>query len=162
MKRAAQALLLMATSAFAQDANPLLGAWRLVSVETIRPNGEAVKKWLGEKPTGLIVYLPSGVMAVQVMKDPRPVPGVKRLLDATQAEKAAAAEGYYAYFGTYEVDMSAKTVTHHLESSLWPEEVGIDYKRKFELVGDVVTLTTPKREEEGEMRYNRLRWRRVR
>ena len=55
------------------DRAALIGTWRLVSLETIRPNGEALTEWMGRRPTGLIAYLPSGYVSVQFMRDPRPI-----------------------------------------------------------------------------------------
>lgn len=140
----------------------IVGTWRVVSVETIRPNGEALTEWLGKRPTGTIVYLPSGYMAVQIMRDPRPVIAGAGYENATPAEKATAMDGYYAYYGTYEVDASSSTVVHNIQASLRPNEVGIRYQRRFELIGDRLTLTTPPSDRSGEPRFNRLVWERVR
>lgn len=140
---------------------PLAGTWRVVSVETIRPNGEALTDWLGKRPTGTIVYLPSGYMAVQIMKDPRPLIGGTGYRAATPEEKVAALDGYYAYYGTYELNMTSRTVVHKIEASLRPNEVGIRYERHFEISGDHLTLTTPPFTESGEQRFNRLVWERI-
>lgn len=145
----------------ASAAPPLIGTWRLVSVETIRPNGEALTDWMGRRPTGLIVYLPSGVMAVQIMRDPRPVMAGADYDKATPVEKVSAIDGYYAYYGTYEVDATSQTVTHNVQASLRPDEVGIRYQRRFVLAGDRLTLTTPPSNESGEARFNRLVWERM-
>ena len=37
-------------------ADQLLGAWRLVSVETIRPNGDLIYPFYGRHPEGLLIY----------------------------------------------------------------------------------------------------------
>lgn len=52
---------------------PFVGTWRIVSVETTRPTREALTDWLGKRPTGTIMHLASGYMAVQIMRGPRPV-----------------------------------------------------------------------------------------
>jgi hypothetical protein len=148
-------------SAQASAAATIIGTWKLVSVETIRPNGEALTDWMGNRPAGMIVYLPSGVMAVQIMRDPRPVMAGTDYDVATAAEKVLAIDGYYAYYGTYAVDEEAKTVTHNVQASLRPSEVGIRYQRRFALAGDRLTLTTPPAEESGEVRFNRLVWERM-
>ncbi len=51
--------------------------------------------------------------------------------------------GYYAYFGTYEVDEKQGVVRHYVQASLWPEEVGRLYTRSIELSDDRLRLTTP-------------------
>jgi hypothetical protein len=85
-------------------ADALIGAWRLVSVETIRPSGEVIYPFYGKHPEGLIVYERSGWMSVQIVSDPHPtVPRAssrEEFMAAATAEKVAAVEGYYAYYGT--------------------------------------------------------------
>ncbi len=48
--------------------------------------------------------------------------------------------GYDAYFGRYTVDDRAGTITHHVEGSLFPEDLGDDFVRPFTLEGDTLTL----------------------
>lgn len=139
----------------------LVGAWRLLTVETVRPNGESHTRWMGPHPTGLIIYSAAGVMSVEIMRDPRPVMKSPDFDTASSSEKAAAIDGYYAYFGTYDFDVKSQAVTHHVRASLQPGEVGLDYTRSVVLRGDTITLSTPLFDEEGEKRFNRLTWERV-
>jgi hypothetical protein len=117
----------------------VIGAWELVSIEDRKSNGEVVR-WMGANPTGLIIYDASGYMSVQFMRDPRPVFASAYNL-ATPDEVKNAYEGYFAYFGTYEVDESNAVIIHHLQGSLRPQEVGIEYRRYFEIDGDLLILT---------------------
>jgi len=141
----------------------LVGAWRLVSVETVKPNGEVIYPFYGKHPQGLIMYDQSGWMSVQIISDPAPaVPKVDSRQDfaaAPDKEKAAAAEGYYAYYGTWTVDASKATVTHHIHQSLMPGERGEEGVRHFVLEGDRLTLTA-KTHEMGEEHERRLVWQR--
>lgn len=140
----------------------LLGVWQIVNVESsVRPNGEFSTEWMGKAPKGTIIYDESGMMSVQLMRDPRSATKSSDLVQATDAEKASLFNSYYAYFGRYEVDEKNHTVTHHIQGSLQPGEVGVDYKRTYEIVGDSLTLTTETFLEEGEKRFNRLKWKRV-
>ena len=141
--------------------NKVIGTWKLVSIETIRPNGEIIYDWMGRKPTGLIIYDATGNMAVQIMRDPRPTFASNDSEKATPEEKRAAFEGYYAYFGTYELNEKDGVVIHHVQNSLHPEEVGINYKRFFKLSGNRLVLTTVPFQEASEQRTNRLTWERV-
>jgi len=50
---------------------------------------------------------------------------------ATDEEKAAAWSGYFGYFGTFTVDESAKTVTHHIEGGSFPNLVGTEQVRNY-------------------------------
>lgn len=94
-----------ATQQTTSEAKALLGSWQLVSIETLRPNGEASYPFYGKHPEGLLIYDPSGWMSVQIISDPEPLapkPNSREaFLASTTTEKAAAADGYYAYFGTW-------------------------------------------------------------
>jgi len=147
----------------------LLGVWDLVSIEDHKPNGE-VLFWLGQHPSGVLTYLPSGRMAVQFMRDPRPTftagrvwgrDGRELLPIASPTEIREAFAGYYAYFGTYEVDERAQAVTHHVKASLRPHEVGLDYVRPFELSGDRLVLRYPVTSDDNEIRTRIIVWRRA-
>src|SRR5260221_1333512 len=45
----------------------LVGTWRLVSIETLRSNGEVIYPFYGKHPEGLLIYDPSGWMSVQIV-----------------------------------------------------------------------------------------------
>jgi hypothetical protein len=159
-------------SAPAQQAKPnaasvrdqLIGAWRLVSIETIRPNGEIIYPFYGKHPEGLIVYDRSGWMSVQITSDPRPtVPRASSredFLAAAAMEKVAAVDGYYAYCGTWTLDTSNSTVTHHIKQSLYPAERGEDGVRYYTFEADRLTLVA-KTHEMGEDHQRKLVWQRL-
>lgn len=119
----------------------VLGAWKLISFDGISPDGQR-KPLIGKNPVGLIIYHPTGYVSVQFMKDPRPT-FASSPKNATPEEIRSAFFGYYAYFGTYEVNEKEGFVIHHLQASMNPPEVGIDYKRTFKISGDRLSLTTP-------------------
>jgi hypothetical protein len=126
-------------------ARQLIGTWRLLTVETIRPNGEILTQWMGKAPTGLIIYEPNGLMAVQMMRDPRPTFERGTSSQASPEELKSAYFGYYAYWGTYTVSEADNTVIHNVQASLFPDEVGITYKRFFAFDGARLVLTTTPR-----------------
>lgn len=108
----------------ADDAKRFIGTWRLVS----------------DVSTGIMIYDNLGNMAVQVMPvrerpkfaGPQPTPD----------EAKNAITGYLAYFGTYTVDASAHTITHHRKGSLNPGQVGDDAVRRYEFAaGDRLVLS---------------------
>lgn len=168
----AMALLMAAPVAEAQQAEGagasteelttnLTGTWRLVAVETLRPNGETITEWMGQQPSGLIIYHPNGLMSVQIMRDPRPVFKSGTRLEATPEELKSAYLGYYAYWGRYAINATDRMIVHSVEGSLWPEEVGITYKRYFMFDEARLVLTTAPYKRAGEERRNRLTWERV-
>jgi Lipocalin-like domain len=143
--------------------NRLVGAWRLVSVDTVRPNGEVIYPFYGKHPARLLIYDASGWMSVQIVSDPKPTMSAdsrETFLAAPAADKVKAIDGYYAYCGTWTVDPSASTVTHHIRESLYPGEGGVDFVRKFTFDGDRLTLTA-RTHEMGEDHVRRLVWERV-
>ena len=147
----------------------LIGVWDLVSYEDHRPNGEVIHRW-GSRPSGVLTYSRAGRMTVQFMRDPRPTfaagrvwsPDNQTLLPAASASEIRDAyAGYYAYFGTYEVDERAQTVTHHITASLRSHEVGADNVRQFELSGDQLVLRLEVTADNGERRTRIIVWRRA-
>jgi len=57
--------------------------------------------------------------------------------------------GYDSYFGTFDVNEAEGTITHHVEGSLFPEDLGKDFKRSFTVDGDTFTLRFTSRAAEG-------------
>ena len=136
----------------------LLGPWKLVDADTIYRDGR-VTPWNGRPKTyeGLIVYLPQGLMTVQISA--ARAPQSSRDASLTPAEKAAYYDTYYGYFGRFEVDEAASVVSHHIVSALEPGEIGVTYRRHFDLSGDILTLKTLQDANEPKDSYNRLVWR---
>ena len=97
--------------------NPLVGTWRLVSF-AIRDAAGRVEEPFGPDPVGFITYTADGVMTAQLGRADRAQLAVGDWLAATDAEVTAAARGYYAYCGTYEIRDGE--VVHHVEMSLMP------------------------------------------
>ena len=144
------------------SAPPVVGSWKILSWETVYADGSITYPFMGKEPIGLIMYQSNGLMSVQVMRDPRPpVPVSGSAFRVTQEEKSTAFSGYYAYWGSYTTNASNNTVTHQLSASLWPQEVGITYKRTYAIAGDRLVLTTPPFTIEGRQAFNRLTWQRV-
>src|SRR5882762_7683856 len=81
-------------SAPAVNRNTVIGTWRLISVETLRPGGEVNHEWMGRNPVGLIIYDATGHMSVQIMRDPRPTFDGGRDRPGTPEELKAAYDGY--------------------------------------------------------------------
>jgi hypothetical protein len=121
-------------------AQRIVGTWQLMTRTVTRADGTTiVDPVLGEKPTGRLVYDASGAMMLQMMrggrKDAISTPSATR--DKTSPRVIL---GYDSYFGRYTVDEKAGTLTHHVEGSLFPEDLGSDWVRPFTLEGDTLTL----------------------
>lgn len=113
-----------------------VGTWKLVSTEG-RPSGTKHER----NPTGYIVYDSTGHMHVQIMlRNDREKFASEDLVKATVEEKALAYDGYVAYYGTYTINEAEGIITHHLEGSLDPNDIGKDLIRYFEFSGARITL----------------------
>lgn len=138
---------------------PLIGTWRLVSVVAVRKNGEQVPRF-GTAPKGYILYDGTGHMAVQIMSSPWPA--FQNPEKPTPQELQRVFDGYVAYAGSYDYDAEKSSVTHHVQMSVDPADVGQDFRRTVELAGDRVTLTVQHYPLNGEEVQVKLTWERVR
>lgn len=118
----------------------MVGAWLLQTRMVRSSSGEALQDpVLGPQPIGRLVYDASGVMMLTMMRQGRTEP-ISAPLNLEDAKNPRVILGYDAYFGTYSVDEAAGTVTHRVEGSLFPEDLGKDFTRSFTIAGDTFTL----------------------
>ena len=68
---------------------------------------------------------------------------------ATLEERAAAFDSYVAYFGSYTIDATAGTVTHHIEGNLAPGRQGTENVRWYEFQGDDRLILIPVEDGKG-------------
>jgi hypothetical protein len=142
-RRRAVSVLALASIASAQRTRgQFVGVWRLVSSEwKDKPTGE-VRYPYGPKPIGRLTYDAERRFAAQLM-DPgrRKIGGpptssfVGALRDASPEDMRELLAGFASYFGTYDIDESSQTVTHHVQAHLIPSFVGADLHRKYEFSG---------------------------
>lgn len=118
----------------------IVGTWELVTRTVSRADGTTiVDPVLGEKPTGRLIYDATGRMMLQMMRTGRK-DAISTPPDAQAKTNPRVTLGYDAYFGRYTVDEKTSAVTHHVEGSLFPEDLGSDWVRPFTLEGDRLTL----------------------
>jgi hypothetical protein len=77
-------------------ARDLVGTWRLLGWEAIRPDG-AVSHPLGPEVEGLVIYGADGWMSAAMMSRGRAPLSASRARAAPDAERAAAFDGFLAY-----------------------------------------------------------------
>jgi hypothetical protein len=127
----------------------LIGSYKLVSYVMYDEKGT-------ERPTNYVVgqisYDAAGRMSAQLMAKDRPTAG----RGASAEQRAAAAAGYVAYFGRYEIDAARGVVTHHVEGSVNQGMVGQAMPRWYELSPDGQTLYLMTKN--GDRVTGRLRW----
>jgi len=122
----------VSTKPNSEIARKFFGAWRYVGT---RLDGKP-RPGRGANPQGIIVYDPSGHMAVHVAPD-RPKPRAGK--EPTPEEAYDALRDCVAYFGTYSIDEDGQTVTHHRHASVQPGDAG-DVVRGYEFAGDRLIL----------------------
>jgi len=139
-------------------ANPLVSTWSLIEATTVNAQG-ASGPWLGRKMSkGVIIYDVSGTVSVQISSARNSLSALTDFLSLPDDQRLAYLDSYYAYYGRYEYDAQSSIVTHFVEASLYPNEIGVALKRSVFLNGNEVTLTTPTSPNGAR---NVLRWRRI-
>jgi hypothetical protein len=102
----------------------LIGGWHLVHIDAPGPDGKSVPI---PQPKGLLIYTRDGHMSVQLMYPE----------SANTLSNEYVLNGYEASFGSFDVDETAHTVTHHVQgSNTRTLLVGKDLPRKFEFTVD--------------------------
>ncbi len=152
--------LYIPTSWRRQPMNELLGAWSLTSFEMRRSDGR-VSFPFGEDPSGMLLYEPSGRMSAQLLRRDRPPFDSGDQLMGDASEIKSAFQGCIAYFGAFEVDEAAATVVHRVEGSLFPNWIGTEQVRYYELDRDRLTIKTAPTEWDGVEVVAVLVWRRL-
>jgi hypothetical protein len=168
-RRKAVAVLSLASLASAETKksairNKFVGVWKLVSCESKDKITGEVRYPYGTKPIGRITYDAAGRMSAQLM-DPgrRAIGGSSTNRSAAAAVREASPEdmrdiltGFTAYFGTFDIDESSRTVIHHVQAHLIPSWVGTDLRRTYEFSGGNQLILTPTFDQSA----NRLVWQR--
>lgn len=118
----------------------LAGAWSLEAWQTIDTNG-AVTYPLGEDAVGELTYDDeSGTMSAQLVAADQARFASDDWQQASPDEMVAAWPRYFGYFGTFTVDESTRTVTHHIRSGWFPNLAGTEQVRHCHLDEDRLTL----------------------
>jgi hypothetical protein len=118
----------------------ILGTWRLVSYVERDDRGGPVTFPLGRDAVGLIMYTSDGYMSAQLMRSGRHDYDQPDIGGGTIQQAAAAAEGYLAYSGPYDVDEAASVVHHRVAVSLLPNWLDTVQIRHGSLKDNQLTL----------------------
>jgi hypothetical protein len=124
----------------------LIGAWRLAWEEEQGTDGK-MKHIVDHK--GTIVYTLDGHMSVQIM-----LPSTDGLRDVDNPVKYDQG-GYEAYYGSYQVDEQAHTVTHHVQGSLVRALVGKDLTRVYRFSDGKLILKSSRPDEHWTIAWER-------
>jgi len=144
------------------EAGKFVGAWRLVSAEYRSADGSLVDSPWGAQPQGMLMYDAYGNMSAQLSSKDRPRFAGGDQLRGTAEEIKAAFETYGAYWGRYEVDERARTVTHHVQQALFPNWTDTKQTRHYQFRDGRLILTTPPIRRGGQEVTGVLVWEKVR
>jgi hypothetical protein len=118
--------LLVSAPAFSQNSkSPLIGAWRMTSLEVGAEGNLQPIPYSGQ-----IIFTEAGTMSVQAMNP-----------DPNAAPTPYTANGYEAFYGTVDIDDTEKRFVVTVESSLVRNLIGQKMERVFEVSGDQLILT---------------------
>jgi lipocalin-like protein len=116
----------------------LIGAWRLAWEEEQGADGK-MNHIVDQQ--GTIVYTRDGHMSVQIM-----LPSTDGPRDVNNPVKYDQG-GYEAYYGSYEVNEQAHTVTHHVQGALVRALVGKDLTRVYRFSNGQLILKSSRPDE---------------
>ncbi len=141
--------------------HPLVGSWRLRWWVALADDGSESLP-MGDAPEGLLIYSSDGMMLGMMGPGHRPRFALDDVTGGTDEERARAFATFIAYGGPFEVD--GNTVSHHVETSLYPNWIGTVQRRRWELdeTGRRLALTSPPMALDGATRTQRLTWERAR
>ncbi len=119
-------VLFVPAPAFAQACtSPLVGAWRMTSLEVGTEGNLQPVPYSGQ-----VIFTESCTLSVQAMNP-----------DANAPATPYTMNGYEAYYGPVTIDDAAKTFVITVESSLVRNLIGQSMTRVFEVSGDTLVLT---------------------
>ena len=136
----------------------LVGTWRLVSFHLRTLDGQLTYPFSPDV-VGYYIFSASGHMSVALMPAHRRAFTVGDIMGGSTEEKVAAAETFIGYSGKYEIQGNKLVV--HPDVSFFPNWVGVDQVRLWELEGNRLTLSTPPLLIRGLQQTAHLVWERV-
>jgi hypothetical protein len=122
-------LALYSSSAVAQSAKDIVGAWTIASAEAFGPT-----------PKGVLIFDPTGRYSLMLMRPDLPKYAANNRTQGTSEENKAIVGGSISYFGTYSVNGSDLIL--RVEYSSFPNWNGTEQKRtNFTVTGDELKYT---------------------
>jgi hypothetical protein len=123
----------------------IVGAWTLVSADSVRPDGSRVAVF-GSNPKGIMLFSRDGHFALIQMHAELPTIAAKSRDQGTPEENKAIVQGSIAYFGTYSVNESDKTISLKLEGSTFANILAAGAQKRVitSLTPDELKFTNPR------------------
>ncbi|HEX3323394.1 MAG TPA: lipocalin-like domain-containing protein [Terriglobales bacterium] len=137
----------------------LIGTWKLISTEeTMKDGSVRPYRGIGANAKGFLMYQGDGYMCADLVNPERAkwADPVK----PTAEEKAAAAEGSFAYCGRFEIDVQKQQIIHLPEVATDPGFVGSRQVRPFKFDGERLILSDVEKNDPAVARW-KIVWEKV-
>jgi len=126
-----------------QDANPLVGAWRVTDMRTTSPDGSVT---MSNPQPGLYIFTETHYSMMYVpSEEPRPLDAgdipMLGSLNPTDEEKVASWETFIANSGTYELSGDTLTTRPMVAKSANLMAAGGPLTMSYEVMGDMLHVT---------------------
>lgn len=123
----------------------LIGTWALVQCAVLAPDGTSGPLVVGSNPAGQYIFTEDGHFSFQAVAEIEKFLSNDRMM-TTSGEDKMAVQGSIAYFGTYTVSETDRTIAVHIERSSFPNQNGTDGKRVITaLTADEMSYINPGR-----------------
>jgi Lipocalin-like domain len=121
------------------NAEQLLGAWKLARWTITYSDGRAPTLPFGESVTGLLIYSNDGHMSGNIARAGRSPLSSESAKTAPVDEKIRAFDSFFSYAGTYEV--KGDEVIHYVTMALFTNLVGTVQRRKMRFSAEGLELS---------------------
>ena len=111
----------------------LVGTWNIVSWERTAPDGTKIYTF-GTNPKGINYFGPDGRFFIMWARPDLPKLSSNDRTKAPIEEIKTVYLGTLAYFGTYTVDEASKTITYRIETTTFPNQLGVQQRRVISLI----------------------------
>ena len=139
--------------------NKILGSWKLINWVYETENGK-IADFYGKDPQGLLVFLESGYMSVNVYQNNRTKFNSKALNSGSIEEKAKSFSTFTAYYGTY-IETRPGVLETSVEGALIPDWLGSTQIRYAEIKNNILKLSTPPIPTNNGLKVFKLTWEKV-
>ena len=98
-----------------KQGNELVGAWSIVSSDTVRPDGNRSPTF-DRSPKGILILDASGHYALELMRAELPKFASNNRVEGTPEENKAVVQGVLAHYGRYSINDTDHSLTFHIEA----------------------------------------------
>jgi len=144
----------------ARGDSPVLGIWKLISLQTEADDGTVTYPF-GNDVAGLLMIDAEGYFSVQLMDTKRPSFKSGDPRDGTPEEVKTAFENYIGYYGTFDLDETKGATIFHVKGAWFPNWIGTDQIRYCTVSRNRLTISSPPLLFDGKKIVPKLIWERL-